>query len=440
MKYNIVTYGCQMNIHESEKLAGILESRGYTASTTSVDSDVVVFNTCCIRETAQTRALGNIGALKHLKKQRPDMIIAVCGCMPQQKGVGDMVFEKYPHVDIVFGTHNLHSFADILDKRATQKRVKEIWGGEEIKPKNTPVSRSGRCNAWVNIIYGCNNFCTYCIVPYVRGREKSRPIDEIVTEVTDLVVNQKYPEITLLGQNVNSYGNDMGIEGVNFAELLRRLCKIEGDFRLKFMTSHPKDLSDEVIEVIASQPKMSKLIHLPIQSGSNTTLSRMNRRYTREQYLSTISNLRSAIPGVGLSSDMMVGFPGESEQDYLDTLDLVKEVRYNNLYMFVYSRRTGTPADKMPDQIDTKTKKARISELIALQRTVSAEIARESLGNVYKVLYEDIQQDGTLLATSDCGKLIYVKGCNEQQDLVGRFGVVKVTGNKSGRMMGEITD
>ena len=282
--YLIKTYGCQMNVHESEKLAGMLKSLGYNETNNAEQADIIVFNTCCIRDSAEQKVLGNIGAVKKLKKQNPNLIIAVCGCMAQENGRKELFQEKYKHVNIVFGTHNLHNFKEyILNFEKSKKNIYDIWEKEVEINENVEMYRTSNNNAWVNIMYGCNNFCTYCIVPYVRGRERSRTIEDITAEVKTLV-NEGYKTITLLGQNVNSYGNDFSDE-TNFAKLLRTLCSLKGDFKIKFMTSHPKDLTDEVINVIATEPKMSKVIHLPVQSGSNRILKLMNRNYTVEHYL-----------------------------------------------------------------------------------------------------------------------------------------------------------
>ncbi|NLC16336.1 MAG: tRNA (N6-isopentenyl adenosine(37)-C2)-methylthiotransferase MiaB [Clostridiales bacterium] len=436
MFYHIITYGCQMNVHESEKLAGILENLGYTHTSEKENADIIIFNTCCIRDTAERRALNNIAALKKLKNKNPDMIIGVCGCMPQQDSAKQYIEAKMPHVDIVFGTHNIHNLARLLENCLKEKkRIVEIWGESyELQPANTPITRTSGVNAWVNITYGCNNFCTYCVVPYVRGRERSRPMPEIIGEVKKLINEGKYSEITLLGQNVNSYGNDL-YDGSSFAKLLSEVTQLDGDFRLKFLTSHPKDFKDEVIDIIAQYDKISKSIHLPVQSGSNAILKAMNRKYTREYYLDRIDYLRKKIPNVGISSDVIVGFPGETEQDFEDTLDLVKQVRYNNLYMFMYSPRKNTPAANMPNQIAQSVKKERIKKLIELQREIMREIAKDCVGKRYKALIEEYK-DGVLSAITDCGKLVFIE--NDNQSLVGKFCQVLITRAKSGRLVGEL--
>ena len=368
MYYHITTFGCQMNIHESEKLAGILQNMDYKPTSNQYDADVILFNTCAIREGAQDRVFGNVGALKRLKKQHPEKIIAVCGCMPQQKEIAEKLYKTFPFLDIIFGTHNVGDFEKlIIARKKNKKRVLEIIESSEIC-EHKHIIRDSNEHAFVNIIYGCNNFCTYCIVPYVRGREKSRNKQNILNEIKELV-NKKYKKITLLGQNVNSYGNDSPENG-NFAQLLEDICKIEGDFKLTFMTSHPKDLSDEVIEVIASNDKILKDIHLPVQSGSNNILKKMNRKYTREHYLELIKKIKTKIPNVSITTDIIVGFPGETEQDFEDTLDLIKKVEYSSLFAFMYSPRLYTVAKDMPNQVDEEIKRLRVNKVLELEKQI----------------------------------------------------------------------
>lgn len=372
MKYHITTFGCQMNVHESEKLAGILEKLGYTATDDENQADIIVFNTCAIREGAQDRAFGNIGNLKKRKKENPNLLICVCGCMTQQKEVADKIFDTFKFVDIIFGTHEIDKFEDFVKtKLTTRKRIKShveessIW-------ENFPISRTSGKNAWVNIMYGCNNFCSYCIVPYVRGREKSRNKDCILKEIEQLVKSKKYETITLLGQNVNSYGNDLNIN-YHFADLLHDICKIEGDFKLGFMTSHPKDISNEVIDAIANEDKILKELHLPIQSGNNRILKLMNRNYTVEKYLGIVQSLREKIPNIRLSTDIIVGFPSETAEEFNDTCKLIEEVKYNSIYAFMYSPRPNTVAAKMEDQIDQNEKNRRVNFLLNLQKKIQKE-------------------------------------------------------------------
>jgi len=438
MKYAIATYGCQMNVHESEKLAGILEKLGYTRSESLKDSDIVVFNTCCIRESAEQKIFGNIGDLKRSKQQNKDMIIAVCGCMSQQKGYDELLIKKFPFIDIIFGTHNLSKFEEFIIKhKKTKKRVVSIDDSEDIKNRDSMEKvRTSGVNAWVNIMYGCNNFCTYCIVPYVRGREVSRPMSDIIDEVKDLL-ESGYKQITLLGQNVNSYGNDSEDESMNFANLLSKIDELEYDFRLKFMTSHPKDISSEVIDVIASSKHISHYIHLPFQSGSNKILSSMNRKYTREKYLSIIDEIKSKIPDVQFSSDIIVGFPGETEEDFLETLDVVRKVGFEQLFMFIYSKRKGTVAEKMEGHIDIKIKKERLSRLIDLEREISSNISETFVGKTVKVLVEEKspKKEGCLIGSLDQGKAITFEG---DEKLIGSFVMVKVTKAKLTSLFGEL--
>lgn len=429
--YHIHTYGCQMNVHESEKLAGILNKLGYTETPDQTQASVIVFNTCCIRESAEQHVYGNIGALKPLKKKNPDMIIAVCGCMSQQKSSADFIKEKYPFVNIVFGTHNIHMFEEYLKKAEQEKRVYDIWEKEQEIVENTPVYRTSDSNAWVNITYGCNNFCSYCIVPYVRGRERSRKKQDIINEVKGLI--PKYKTITLLGQNVNSYGKDFN-DGTNFAELLRDLCNLEGDFRIKFLTSHPKDLSDDVIEVIAKNNKISKTIHLPVQSGSNKILKAMNRSYTREHYLTLIGKIKKVIPDAVITTDIIVGFPGETEEDFGDTISLLKECRFAGIFAFMYSRRRGTPAEKMEGQVSIEIKRKRVNEALALQRTISAEVAASFLGKTVEVLTEI--NDGKIVGRTEFGKLVDIEGEAE----AGSFYNVKITKVLSKKFVGKILE
>ena len=349
-KYYIVTYGCQMNVHESEKIAGILRGMGYTEAQGTEDADIIVFNTCCIRENAENHAFGNIGALKKLKKQKPHLLIAVGGCMTQEKGKTEVLRKKFPFIDIKFGALNLEELEGLIVRKKNQKKkVIEVREKEGEIGEFTGAYRTSYPNAWVNIMYGCNNFCSYCIVPYVRGRERSRKPEHILNEVRELVA-EGYKEITLLGQNVNSYGSD-GTTNVTFAELLDQVASIEGNFRLRFMTSHPKDFNEDIVKVMQKHRKICRLVHLPVQSGSNEILKAMNRRYTREKYLSEIKMLREYFPEAEVTTDIIVGFPGETEEQYLETEALVKEVDYASAFTFVYSPRSGTKAAEMENQV-----------------------------------------------------------------------------------------
>lgn len=447
MRYKIVTYGCQMNVHESEKLAGMLEDMGAVPAAEGESADVIVFNTCCIRDNAERRALGNIGVVKAEKKKNPALVIAVCGCMTQQDGMAGTIKQRYPYVDIVLGTRNISRLPEEIDKvlrtRAAAKKSSKRYRAFDTScvpdylaaDESTPVTRTSFPNAWVNIIYGCNNFCTYCIVPYVRGRELSRPMSSVLDEVRR-AVDAGYGEITLLGQNVNSYGHDL-TGGESFAGLLRAIDRIEGKFRVRFMTSHPKDLTAEVVEAMASSDKICSNIHLPVQSGSDKVLKDMNRRYTREKYFSLVSMLREAMPDIGITTDVMVGFPTESEEDFLDTMDLVRRVRFSNAFTFIYSPRGGTPAAAMP-QIPYEVKRRRIGELIALQNSVTKELSEDYIGKTYEVLAEDVSEkhENMLCGRTESGRLVAFAG---DAGLVGSFVDVRITEARSASLFGHIS-
>lgn len=437
LNYFIHTYGCQMNIHDSEKIAGMLESLGYEPCATPEEADVVVFNTCCIRETAEQKIYGHIGQIKKIKQRKRNMIVAVVGCMSQQEGVADSLRNSYPFVDIVLGTGNLgllkNAVADIAKAQKRKKVVdtRFLDNAEE----DFETTRTSYPNAWVNINYGCNNFCTYCIVPYVRGRERSRKPDDILAEV-DKLVGEGYKEITLLGQNVNSYGKDLEPK-VTFAQLLRSVAAIEGNFRVRFMTSHPKDLSDEVIDAVADCAKVCDNIHLPVQSGSTEILRRMNRHYTREQYLDLVQRIRAKLPDVGITTDIMVGFPGETEEDFQDTLDLVRKAQYSSAFCFVYSRRKGTPAYSMDNQIPYAEKKSRITRLLACQNEVTKQISAEMVGKTYTVLVEgpnDHYKD-TMCGRTESGRLVNFRCAPE---LVGQFVDVQIDHAASATLWGTV--
>ncbi len=427
-----------MNIHESEKIAGILEHMGYSECAEVSDADIIVFNTCCIRDNAEKRALGNIGAIKHLKKSKPNLIIAVLGCMTQQDGAGLTLRQKYPYVDIVLGTNNLFELEKcIIEAKNSKKKSVLIDPGE--KPpiaENEKVYRTSGCNAWLNIMYGCNNFCTYCIVPYVRGRERSRKLVNILDEFK-MLVDSGYKEITLLGQNVNSYGHDLD-DGSNFADLLYQISKIEGKFRVRFMTSHPKDLNRDVIDIIAASPNICNNIHLPIQSGSNKILKLMNRHYTREYYLDTIAAIKSKIPDCGITTDLMVGFPYEEEEDFQDTLDIVRKVRYSSAFTFIYSVRKGTKAAQMP-QVSPEISKDRIKRLIAEQNLITKALSKEYEGNTYEVLCEDKapKKQGYLCGRTDSGRMVTFAA---DDTCLGQFVDVKIQKSQSASLFGALAE
>lgn len=436
MFYKINTYGCQMNVHESEKLAGVLESLGYTSTNDEQIADVILFNTCCIRENAEDRLFGNVGALKQLKREKKkDLIIVVVGCMTQQPGKAELLRKKYPYVDIILGTSNLEELADAIISLQKKKHFVSIKDPTVDPNKTMPVFRTSYPNAWVNIMYGCNNFCTYCIVPYVRGRERSRKEDDIIADCKKLI-EEGYKEITLLGQNVDSYGSD--IEGASFSSLLEKVANLGGKYRVRFMTSHPKDFNDKTIDVIANNPNICKNIHLPVQSGSTAVLKAMNRKYTREEYLAIIDKIREKIPDCGITSDIMVGFPTETHEDYLDTLTLTEKVGFSNAFTFVYSPRNGTPAAKM-EQLSDEVKKQRVTKLVELQNNITKEISLTYIGKVKEILIEDVnpKYEGTVCGRTDCGRLVTVKG---DKCLIGSFKNVQITRSQSASLFGEIVE
>lgn len=426
-----------MNVHESEKIAGQLRDLGYEETQIAEDADVIVFNTCCVRENAEQHAFGNIGMYKKLKKEKRDLIIAVCGCMTQQGEFAKKLSATFPFVDVIIGTYNIDEFGKILQKTIdTKKRVVEILDKNgEICEEITPY-RSSYPNAWVNIAYGCNNFCSYCIVPYVRGRERSRLPENVVDEVKNLV-NEGYKEITLLGQNVNSYGHDLKND-VGFASLLDEIGKIEGKFRLRFMSNHPKDLTEDVIEAIKRNPHACHAIHLPVQSGSNRILSLMNRRYSVEKYLSQIESIRKIIPDCAITTDIIVGFPTETENDFLDTVNLVEKVKFDGAFTFVYSKREGTKAAVMDGQIDPETQKDRIMRLIDVQNELNRKESLTYVGKTVEILVEDFdEKKNSYMGRDERGKMAYFS-CDE--NVIGKFVNVKITSAGGMSLIGEITE
>lgn len=363
-----------MNVHESEKIAGILEEKGYMCGQTREEADIIVFNTCAIREGAESRVFGNVGALKKQKRANPNLIIVVCGCVTQKPEKADYLMKTFPFVDIAIGTFNTAKLGDYIDEvKASRKRLrkKEIFEEGELD-EFLPYKRTSGENAWVNIMQGCNNFCTYCIVPYVRGREKSRKEENILNEIKSLIAEGKYKKFTLLGQNVNSYGKDLETP-VSFSQLLKDICKLDGDFTVSFMTSHPKDLTDELIDTIASEDKVEKYIHLPAQSGDERILALMNRRYTPEHYLGLINKIRNKIPNCRITSDFIVGFPTETDEEFERTYKLVETVRFDSIFAFMYSPREGTVASTMAGQVSEKVKHERVNKLLALNKKIQKE-------------------------------------------------------------------
>ena len=434
-KYHIVTYGCQMNVHESEKIAGILTGMGYEETKEINDADIIVFNTCCIRENAENHAFGNIGALKKLKKQNPNLIIVVGGCMTQEKGKTDVLKKKFPFIDVMFGALNLEKLETLISRKiAEKKRVIEIQDEageivEDLRPFRTSYP-----NAWVNITYGCNNFCSYCIVPYVRGRERSRKKENIVKEVQELVA-QGYKEITLLGQNVNSYKDE---NGTDFATLLDAVASVEGKFRVRFMTSHPKDFNVSVVKIMEKHRKICRLVHLPVQSGSNAVLQAMNRRYTREKYLDEIKMLKTRLPEAEVTTDIIVGFPGETEEDYLQTEALVKEVDFASAFTFVYSKRQGTKAAEMPNQIDETVQKNRIMKLVELVNTLTRKKSEKYIGKEVEILCEDYdEKKGLYLGRDEFGRMGYFAS---EKNRIGEFVQLKIIGANGISLHGEVVE
>ena len=418
----IFTYGCQQNVSDSQRIKGILTEMGYVMTEEPEGADFVLYNTCAVRGHAEDRVYGNIGAMKHYKRRHPSMIIAICGCMPQQESVKERIKKSYPYVDLVFGTHVSYRLPEFLYKRLSgSSRIFEIPEGEEIV-ENIPVYRESKFKAWLPIMYGCNNFCSYCIVPYVRGRERSRHPDEILKEARELI-KSGYKDITLLGQNVNSYGAGCDFN-MNFATLLRRINEIEGDFRIRFMTSHPKDCTEELLDAMMDCEKVSRHLHLPFQSGSDRILKLMNRKYTREKYLSLIKAARDRMPDISITSDVIVGFPGETYEDFKETLSLVNEVRYSSLFTFIFSKRDGTPAAEMKDSVTRQEKGKWFDELLRAQEKIGKEISEQYVGKTVRVLCDDYGRvDGKMAGHTDGTAVIEFDG--DERDL-GKFITLKV--------------
>ena len=387
--YHVVTYGCQMNAHDSEKIAGLLEEMGMIPSAKREEADFVIFNTCCVRENAERRALGNITWLKEIRKQKPNLFIAVCGCMIQEPGMAETILKQYPFVDLAFGTANLHKLPELIYETLNSGKQIVSVEDKDIIAEGLPIRRLRHDAAYLTVMYGCDNFCSYCIVPYVRGRERSRDPESIIREAEGLM-QSGVKEIMLLGQNVNSYGK--GLPGnPTFAGLLKELDNI-GIPRIRFMTSHPKDLSDELIDVMANGKHILPQFHLPVQSGNNEILKKMNRQYTREQYLERVANLRHAVPGIGLSTDIIVSFPGETEEQFADTMSLVNEVRFDSAFTFIYSPRNGTKAAQMGGLVPEEVSSERIQRLIALQEHLQQETLKRFIGQEEEILTEGLSR------------------------------------------------
>ena len=403
------TYGCQQNEADSERLRGFLARMGYGFTTDEAQADIVILNTCAVRENAENRVYGNVGALVHTKRRNPNQTICVCGCMAQEPAVAEKLKKSFPHVSLVFGTHMLWKFPELLHTvLQTDRRLFETEDQPGTIAEGLPVLRQNQAKAWVSIMYGCNNFCTYCIVPYVRGRERSRDPELIVEEVRALA-EEGYRDITLLGQNVNSYGKDLA-GGIDFAGLLERLSQLPGDFSLRFMTSHPKDAGERLFDVMAQSPKVAPHLHLPFQSGSSRVLGAMNRGYTREQYLGLIAALRARVPDIVLTSDVIVGFPGETQEEFEETLSLVREVRFDALFTFIFSPRTGTPAAKLPDPMPMEQKKENFQRLLEVQNAISAEAHRAYIGKTLLCLIDGEDQQGNLTARTEGNRLVHLPG------------------------------
>ncbi len=435
---NISTYGCQMNEHDSENLFGMLEMMGYEPTEEQKDADLIIYNTCAVRENAELKVYGNLHALKKLKDKKPELLIAVCGCMMQQSHVVDEIKKTYPHVNMVFGTHNIYKFPELLFKvMDSEDSLYDVWDIDGRVVEGLPTLRRYNTKAFVNIMYGCNNFCTYCIVPYTRGRERSRNPQDIVDEVKSLVATG-VKEITLLGQNVNSYGNTLE-PSYTFPQLLETINEVEGLERLRFMTSHPKDISDELIDAMARLDKVCESLHLPIQSGSSRLLAKMNRHYTKEDYLRIIEKAKAKMPDLAITTDIMVGFPGETEEDFLETIDVVEKVQYDLAFTFLYSIRKGTVAEKMEDQIPEDIKKERFDRLIEVVNAASKASSKSYQDKVVEVLVEGVSKKNEEFMTGRTrhNKLVNFRGTEE---LVGKLVKVFINDPKSFSLTGEMID
>ena len=436
--FHITTFGCQMNEHDSETMAGLLIAKGLTRVENRDDADIEIMNTCSVRENADKHFFGTLGQLKNRKEKEPSFIVCVSGCMMQQQTVIDTLKSKYPWVDLVIGTHNIHMLPGLLEKVEEEKtKLIEVWPDTDTIVEGLPAERLFKHKALVNITFGCNNFCTYCIVPYTRGREKSRTPEAVICEIEQLV-SDGVKEVMLLGQNVNSY-RGVASDGkiVDFSTLIRRVNDIEGLERIRFMTSHPKDLSDELIEAFIQCDKLCKNIHLPVQSGSDTVLKRMNRKYTRQHYLNLVDKIKKAVPDITISTDIIVGFPGETEADFEDTLSLVRTVEYDSAFTFLYSIRKGTPAEKYEDQIPEEIKHKRFDRLVETVNEISERKNKEYLGKVEKVLVEGVSKTDEMALTgrTDGFKLVNFAG---DSSLIGKVVDVEIIDAKTFSLLGKI--
>ena len=430
------SFGCQQNVNDGEKIKGVLTDIGFGLAARPEDADLIVFNTCAVREHAEQRVFGNVGALKGLKEANPKLLIAVSGCMAQQKEIVEKFKKHYPFVDIVFGVNGIDTLPDILcEKLATRKRVLRMPAERGEIIEDMPIRRDSTFRAWLPIMYGCDNFCSYCIVPYVRGRERSRNPKDIIREIESLVADGVV-EVMLLGQNVNSYGKTLE-EPMTFAQLLQEIEKIEGLERIRFMTSHPKDLSDELIEVMAQSQKICKHLHLPVQSGSTRILEKMNRRYTKEHYLGLVEKIKAAVPDISLTTDIIVGFPGETEEDFQETLDVVRKVRYDSAFTFIYSKRTGTPAAVLEEQVPEEIVKDRFDRLLKEVQSISAEVCSVHTKTVQRVLVESVNDHDDSLVTGRMSNNLLVHFPGEK-DLVGKLVDVRLDTCKGFYYLGEM--
>ncbi len=433
MKYYITTMGCQLNENDSEKIAGITENMGYEKTEKPEEADLVIYNTCCVRENAEEKLFGKLGELKKQREEK-GTIIAIGGCMMQEPHILEKIKQSYNYTDIVFGTHTLHKFEEDLKKAIEErKKVRDVIDIDGEVIEDLPIKRNDKYKASVTIMYGCNNFCSYCIVPYVRGRERSRKPEKILEEVK-ILAEEGYKEITLLGQNVNSYN---GGDGYKFANLLNDVCKIDGIERIRFISPHPKDFTDDVIEAIANNEKIAKVIHLPLQSGSSEVLKVMNRKYTKEQFLELVEKMKKRIPNVVFSTDIIVGFPGETEENFEDTLDVVQKVNFEQVYMFIYSRRIGTVADKMENQIPEEIKHQRFDRLKDLYDSRVSENNQKYIGTIQKILVDGYSKNDNKILTgrTDTNKVVNFEGT---EDLIGKMINIKITEEHKWYLKGEI--
>ena len=436
LTFCVTTFGCQMNARDSEKLVGVLEQIGYVEETNEEEADFVIYNTCTVRENANKRVYGRLGQLSRMKKEKPYMFIGLCGCMMQEPEVVEKIKKSYKFVDLIFGTHNIFKFAELIATRFESDRmVIDIWKDTDKIVEDLPSERKFSFKSGVNIMFGCNNFCSYCIVPYVRGRERSRNPKDIIREIEKLVADGVV-EVMLLGQNVNSYGKTLE-EPMTFAQLLQEVEKIEGLERIRFMTSHPKDLSDELIEVMSKSKKICKHLHLPIQSGSTNILTKMNRRYTKEHYLELVEKIRAAVPDISLTTDIIVGFPGETEEDFQETMDVVRKVRYDSAFTFIYSKRTGTPAATMENQVPEDVVKDRFDRLLKEVQEISAEVCSVHEGTIQEVLVESKNDHDPNLVTGRMSNnlLVHFPG---SEALIGKLVNVHLTEAKGFYYIGEM--